>query len=103
MKQWMIEHPQFLSVQLFIAGDSYAGIPIPLITKKIIDGYLIGSPVTDSSIDRNSKVEFAHGMALISDEIYENARRSCKENYVNVDPENAACSAALGDIQMFIA
>ncbi|KAF7112881.1 hypothetical protein RHSIM_RhsimUnG0183200 [Rhododendron simsii] len=111
--KWMIEHPQFLSVQLFIGGDSYSGIPVPLITKKIIDGnkekdkpylnikgYLVGSPWTDSSIDTNSKVEFAHRMALISDEIYENARRSCKENYVNVDPENAACLAALGDIQM---
>ncbi|XP_058217086.1 serine carboxypeptidase-like 17 isoform X1 [Rhododendron vialii] len=113
--KWMIEHPQFLSVQLFIAGDSYAGIPVPLITKKIIDGnkdkdklylnikgYLIGSPWTDSSIDTDSKVEFAHRTALISDEIYENARRSCKEDYVNVDPENAACSAALGDIQMCV-
>ncbi|KAE9448440.1 hypothetical protein C3L33_19668, partial [Rhododendron williamsianum] len=33
---------------------------------------------------------------------FQNARRSCKENYVNVDPENAACSAALGDIQMCV-
>jgi len=111
LRKWMVEHPQFISVQLFIAGDSYSGIPVPLITKKIIEGnkdkgkpymnikgYLIGCPRTDSFIDFNTRVEFAHGMALISDDIYENARRSCKENYFKVDPENTECLAALGDI-----
>lgn len=31
--------------------------------------------------------------------IFQNAKRSCKENYVDVDPANSACLAALGDIQ----
>ncbi|CAL5438222.1 unnamed protein product [Camellia sinensis] len=109
---WLVEHPQFLSVQLFVGGDSYAGLAVPLITKKIIDGnkekaepymnikgYLVGCPGTDSVIDGNSRVDFAHRMALISDEIYENAKRSCNENYINVDPANTACITAMGAIQ----
>ncbi|CAL5434157.1 unnamed protein product [Camellia sinensis] len=123
--KWLVEHPQFLSVQLFVGGDSYAGLTVPLITKKIIDGnkekakpymnikvhdlikdvdcfqlgYLVGCPGTDSVIDGNSRVDFAHRMALISDEIYENAKRSCNENYINVDPANTACITAMGAIQ----
>lgn len=31
--------------------------------------------------------------------IFQNAKRSCKENYVDVDPANSACLVALGDIQ----
>ncbi|XP_028121530.1 serine carboxypeptidase-like 18 [Camellia sinensis] len=112
MMQWLVEHPQFLSVQLFVGGDSYAGLTVPLITKKIIDGnkekakpymnikgYLVGCPGTYSVIDGNSRVDFAHRMALISDEIYENAKRSCNENYINVDPANTACITAMGAIQ----
>ncbi|XP_057501877.1 serine carboxypeptidase-like 18 [Actinidia eriantha] len=112
LRKWLVEHPQFLSVQLYIGGDSYAGLTVPLITKKIIDGndhkaepymnikgYLAGSPLTDRLDDENSKIEYANRMALISDEIYENAKRSCHENYVNVDPANTACLEVLGDVQ----
>ncbi|XP_057488867.1 serine carboxypeptidase-like 16 isoform X2 [Actinidia eriantha] len=112
LRKWLVEHPQFLSVQLFIGGDSYAGLTVPLITKKIMDGndhkaepymnikgYLAGSPLTDRLGNKNSKIEYANRMALISDEIYENAKRSCNENYVNVDPANTACLEALGDVQ----
>lgn len=34
-------------------------------------GYILGNAATDYSIDDNSKVPFAHGMGLISDELYE--------------------------------
>jgi hypothetical protein len=37
-EQWLDEHPQYLPVQLFIGGDSYSGITVPLVTKKVIDG-----------------------------------------------------------------
>ncbi|XP_021642991.2 serine carboxypeptidase-like 18 isoform X2 [Hevea brasiliensis] len=85
LKKWLLEHPQYLLLQLYIGGDSYSGIPVPLITKKVIEGneasvlphlnlqgYLVGSPMTDLIIDRNSRIVFAHRLALISDELYEN-------------------------------
>ncbi|XAR72987.1 hypothetical protein NMG60_11019823 [Bertholletia excelsa] len=113
--KWLVDHPHSPSVELFIAGESYAGVHVPLITKMIIDGnkedskpymnikgYFVGSPQTDQFIDKNSKFELAHRLALISDEIYENAKRSCKGNYVNVDPENTECLAAVDEMKMCV-
>jgi serine carboxypeptidase-like clade I len=37
----------------------------------LVQGYLVGNPVTDSNFDDPSKIPFAHGMGLISDEIYD--------------------------------
>ncbi|KAG6504717.1 hypothetical protein ZIOFF_037063 [Zingiber officinale] len=36
--QWLVEHPQFISNPLYIAGDSYAGKIIPMVAKRILDG-----------------------------------------------------------------
>ena len=34
-------------------------------------GYVLGNPVTDFDLDNNTRVPFVHGMALISDDLYE--------------------------------
>lgn len=112
LREWMVEHPQYLELQLFIGGDSYSGMMVPLVTQYVVEankdgvaprlnlkGYLIGSPRTDSVVDENSKIVFAHRMALISDELYEAAKISCNETYVNVDPSNTECWTALGAIK----
>ncbi|KAB1207375.1 Serine carboxypeptidase-like 17 [Morella rubra] len=36
--KWLDQHPQYLPVQLFIGGDSYSGISVPLVTKLVVDG-----------------------------------------------------------------
>ena len=36
-----------------------------------MQGYLVGNGVTDAVFDGNSFVPFAHGMGLISDELFE--------------------------------
>ncbi|GAV78823.1 Peptidase_S10 domain-containing protein [Cephalotus follicularis] len=108
LNKWLLEHPQYLALQLFIGGDSYSGILVPLVTLKVYEGngpdstlpmnlrgYLLGSPRTDSVIDENSKVIFAHRMTLISDELYETLKVSCNETYVNVDPSNEECITSL--------
>ncbi|GAV57714.1 Peptidase_S10 domain-containing protein, partial [Cephalotus follicularis] len=84
LRKWLLSHPQFIANPLYIAGESYAGKIVPVIAQEISDGiglgykptlnfkgYLIGNPATDPKFDENSKVPFAHRMALISDELYQ--------------------------------
>ncbi|KAJ8762624.1 hypothetical protein K2173_008063 [Erythroxylum novogranatense] len=104
LRKWLIDHPQFLSNPAYIGGDSYSGIFIPAIAQQIsngseegiipfinLKGILAGNPLTDSSFDRNSKIPFAHGMGLISDELYEVLKSDCRGEYRNVDPSNTEC------------
>ncbi|XP_021624958.1 serine carboxypeptidase-like 17 isoform X1 [Manihot esculenta] len=115
LKKWLFEHPQYLKLQLFIGGDSYSGIPVPLITKKVIDGnearvhphlnlqgYIVGNPLTDSIIDGNSRIVLAHRLSFISDELYEKLKTSCNEMYVDVDPSNSECLSALAYYQVCV-
>ena len=36
--QWLTRHPQYLTNMLYVGGDSYSGIPLPMIVKKIYQG-----------------------------------------------------------------
>ncbi|XP_028072260.1 serine carboxypeptidase-like 18 [Camellia sinensis] len=56
-----------------------------------LQGYLLGNPVTDVHDDQNSAIPYAHRVSLISDEIYESTKQSCYGEYMNIDPNNAAC------------
>jgi serine carboxypeptidase-like clade 1 len=55
-----------------------------------LKGYVLGNPITHED-DPNYRIPFSHGMALISDELYESIREACKGNYFNVDPRNTKC------------
>ncbi|XP_021310918.1 serine carboxypeptidase-like 18 isoform X1 [Sorghum bicolor] len=90
LKKWFDKFPQFLSNPLYIGGDSYSGMIVPTVTSEIargkedgsqpnlnLKGYLVGNAVTDFNFDGPSKIPFAHGMGLISDEIYEAYKKSC--------------------------
>ncbi|CAL0304581.1 unnamed protein product [Lupinus luteus] len=82
--EWFKLYPEFLPNPLFLAGESFAGVYIPTLAQQIVQGfkvgvmpklnfkgYLIGNGVTDSTFDGNGIVPFAHGMGLISDQIFE--------------------------------
>ncbi|KAJ6754865.1 SERINE CARBOXYPEPTIDASE-LIKE 18 [Salix purpurea] len=104
LRKWLVDHPEFLTNPLYVAGDSYSGIIAPIIVQEISDGnevgdqptmnlkgYVLGNPVTDDEIDTNSIVPFAHLKALISDELYESFMKNCKGEYLNPDQSNASC------------
>ncbi|KAI3754308.1 hypothetical protein L1987_54090 [Smallanthus sonchifolius] len=106
--KWLEEHPRFINNPLYITGLSYMGILVPVVTLEVykgnergdqpqlnIKGYVILSPLTNKFTDFNSRFEFAHRFALISDDIYESAIQACGGNYINSDPENALCSSSL--------
>ncbi|MCE3051893.1 hypothetical protein HAX54_051141 [Datura stramonium] len=59
----------------------------PLINLK---GYSLGNPVTFPE-QSNYQIQFSHGMGLISDELYESLKRTCKGEYRNIGPSNELC------------
>ncbi|GJN37084.1 hypothetical protein PR202_gb26006 [Eleusine coracana subsp. coracana] len=72
--KWFELYPELQSNPFYISGESYAG------------GYLIGNGVTDNDYDFNSFVPFAHGMGLISTDIFEDVKASCHGKFWgNVD------------------
>ncbi|KAL5844675.1 hypothetical protein ACOSQ3_010731 [Xanthoceras sorbifolium] len=111
LRKWLMDHPEFLSNPVYIGGDSYAGLIVPGVVQQIsngneenikplinLQGYILGNPLTDSNVDWNSVIPFAHGMGLISDELYESLKRTCRGQYQIIDPSNEDC---LNDIQAY--
>ncbi|KAF3325249.1 Serine carboxypeptidase-like 2 [Carex littledalei] len=106
--KWLEEHPKFKSNPLYICGSSYSGMIVPVLTLEIsiakeshgapfnLKGYVLGNPITDMNFDKNAKVPFVHGMALISDELYESTKKSCSGNYMT--PSNIHCAKYLDTV-----
>ncbi|XP_034227749.1 LOW QUALITY PROTEIN: serine carboxypeptidase-like 13 [Prunus dulcis] len=104
LRKWLMDHPKFYNNPLYITGDSYSGIIVPMVVQEISDGnqdehvppmnlkgYVLGNPVTDKKKDYNYKVLFAYLKALISDELYQSMKKNCKGEYINVDLNNTLC------------
>ncbi|KAJ4762591.1 hypothetical protein LUZ62_072966 [Rhynchospora pubera] len=106
--QWFGDHPQYLSNSLYIGGDSYAGKTAPFIAQLVsegneagqqpllkLKGYLVGNPGTGENFyDVNYQVPYAHGVGIISDQLFELIQRSCKgQDYTN--PNKVLCAEAL--------
>ncbi|XP_010505112.1 PREDICTED: serine carboxypeptidase-like 9 isoform X1 [Camelina sativa] len=104
LQKWLSKHPQFFSNPFYATGDSYAGMIVPALVDEIskgnyiccnppinLQGYVLGNPITHDQIELDYRIPFAHGMSLISDELYESLKRFCKGNYYNVDQGNTKC------------
>uniref|UniRef100_A0A453L4G1 Uncharacterized protein n=1 Tax=Aegilops tauschii subsp. strangulata TaxID=200361 RepID=A0A453L4G1_AEGTS len=98
LSKWFIDHPHYESNPFFVGGSSYAGMMTPIIAQHIsqeiehgkqprinLKGYLVGNPFTGSDYDRNFRAQYAHGVGIISDQLYEVIRHShtsinCSDN-----------------------
>ncbi|XWS14809.1 hypothetical protein CRYUN_Cryun35bG0040300 [Craigia yunnanensis] len=108
LQKWLMDHPEFLSSPIYIGGDSYSGITLPVFVHEILhgneegirplinlQGYILGNPKTLPTLEANSQIPFAHRMALISDELYDSLKRSCAGEYQNINPSNVKCQKDL--------
>ncbi|KAB1208314.1 Serine carboxypeptidase-like 18 [Morella rubra] len=84
-----------MSNALYVGGDSYSGIPVPIIVEEIHNGNSVGHvPFIKLNIVvlmTNAQVDYAHRVALISDELYASVKTNCEGEYVAVDPDNVQC------------
>ncbi|KAK8660263.1 hypothetical protein V6N13_051195 [Hibiscus sabdariffa] len=110
--KWFGLYPEFVSNPFYIAGESYAGIYVPTLGSEVVKGikvgvkptinfkgYMVGNGVTDPVFDGNALVPFAHGMALISDDIFQAAETACGGDYSNT---SQACEEKLEDVNAAI-
>ncbi|CAL9003782.1 unnamed protein product [Prunus brigantina] len=106
--KWFEQFPEFLSNPFYIAGESYGGVYVPTLASQVakginngtkptlnLKGYLVGNGVTDGKFDGNALVPFAHGMALISDQIFEQVTAACGGDFHN-PPNRTQCSKKFG-------
>ncbi|KAI3667884.1 hypothetical protein L6452_42954 [Arctium lappa] len=104
--EWFKLYPEYLSNPFFIAGESYAGVYVPMLSYEVMKGldagdkptlnfkgYMVGNGVTDDVFDGNALVPFAHGMGLISDELFQEVTKECQGNYYS--PTNADCESKI--------
>ncbi|XP_044509215.1 serine carboxypeptidase-like 16 [Mangifera indica] len=104
LRKWLMEHPQYLKLQLFVGADSYSGISATMVVQHVLDGnldknltqlnlkgYILGCPEIDGKITTNEKMVFTHRIGLISDELYNATRDTCGGDYYDTTSENPAC------------
>ncbi|GLT93914.1 hypothetical protein SLE2022_116840 [Rubroshorea leprosula] len=106
LRKWIIDHPEFISSPVYVGGDSYSGVIVPALLQEIsygneeqhisplinVKGYILGNPKLNSSLESSFEIPFAHGMGLISDELYESLTKSCGGGEKgDVDPSNIEC------------
>ncbi|BBN67835.1 serine carboxypeptidase-like 2 [Prunus dulcis] len=77
LRKWLKDHPEFLKNPLYIAGDSYSGITVPIVVQEVSNGNEVGHepPLNLKSTKTN-----------------------CKGEYVQVDPSNAPCVENLQEV-----
>lgn len=104
--KWINDHQEFGVNSFYLSGDSYSGVLIPIIAQMIshgtrtgihpyinLKGYILGNPLTLTEED-NYKFQFAHGMGLISDELFE-CLKNCKGvSYERISAQNEDCYEA---------
>ncbi|KAL8246239.1 hypothetical protein R6Q59_007455 [Mikania micrantha] len=97
IKKFLIENPNFSKNPLYISGISYSDIIVPKVALELyednergdqptvnIQGYIICCPLTNKFMDFNSKLEYAHHMATISDDVYQPSQFGYSGSNMNV-------------------
>jgi len=103
LQGWFKKFPEFQSNDFYVAGESYAGVYVPMlayraaITEGInFKGFMTGNPVTNDNIDFSPTIStfpFLFGHGVIPGPVYTMAMQACS------NPNSAACANASNIVQ----
>ncbi|GAB2293757.1 hypothetical protein Dimus_027970 [Dionaea muscipula] len=116
LRKWLQDHPKFQSNSVYLGGESYSGMTLPVYFYQMskgneeglepfinLKGYLLGNPITNHTIEGSYLVPFVHGLGLISDELYESLVTSCRGNYDYTPSSSVNCLDSINALQECIA
>ena len=109
-------HAELSSVPLFIGGESYAGIYVPMFAAQVVQGnklrhasglhinlvgYMVGNGVTDPVFDGNALVPYAAGKGLIDQTLHHKLVTACAHNFWNAS-DDSACGKLLDEMDQLL-
>eukprot|EP00428_Durinskia_dybowskii_P022713 CAMPEP_0170205492 /NCGR_PEP_ID=MMETSP0116_2-20130129/2290_1 /TAXON_ID=400756 /ORGANISM="Durinskia baltica, Strain CSIRO CS-38" /LENGTH=512 /DNA_ID=CAMNT_0010455883 /DNA_START=43 /DNA_END=1577 /DNA_ORIENTATION=+ len=114
MRAWMDEFPEYASRDLYLTGESYAGVYVPMLAKEILQGggmlaaQLRGIVVGDGCLGGDGagssctpyrgpffEVAFFHGHGQFSDKTYNEIMHTCTREELMSGQTSPACKAVL--------
>ncbi|CAI9115633.1 OLC1v1016594C1 [Oldenlandia corymbosa var. corymbosa] len=118
MVEWLKKFPSFISRDLFLTGESYAGHYIPQLAAKLLEhnknsavykfnikGVAIGNPLLKLDRDVPATYEFFWSHGMISDEIGLTIMNECDfEDYTFPSPHNVTtkCNSAISEANRIV-
>lgn len=111
---WLAKYPEYQKNDLYISGESYAGIYAPYLVNLIYEhnqnatnddlkpnlkGFMVGNGVTNWKFDTYpAYIEMAYWHSLYAQEVYDGmAQANCNYSYILFDPEiSPLCNSYFG-------
>ncbi|KAG2441169.1 hypothetical protein HXX76_004021 [Chlamydomonas incerta] len=108
-------YPELATAPFHIAGESYAGVYVPLLADAIVgankqraaagrsplvqlQGYAVGNPVTDDVLDGNGQMTFAAAMGYVDPPTWAAMRQECDDMFWNAT-QGTACYELQGVVK----
>eukprot|EP01038_Epipyxis_sp_PR26KG_P004140 gene4140-5894_t len=108
IKTWINDYfPEYKSNDLFVAGESYAGVYVPMIVQNFLSnpddglnlkGFAVGDACTPPDICGSKQtgpffqIQFLYGKSAFSNKLYEEIMRTCTQNELLYGDLSEACS-----------
>nr|GMD05357.1 serine carboxypeptidase-like 7 isoform X2 [Ipomoea batatas] len=113
LRKWFNDYPEYLTNPFYVGGDSFSGLNVPIITRKIADGndagtkplinlkgYILGNPVTSLNNLHEYTIPTAYGMNLIPTDLYKSLEKNCEGNYDHFS--NEFCARDMGTLTQLL-
>uniref|UniRef100_A0A6B2L3B8 Carboxypeptidase n=1 Tax=Arcella intermedia TaxID=1963864 RepID=A0A6B2L3B8_9EUKA len=112
LKNWFQEYPAFMNNDLYLLGESYAGVYVPSIVREILkspgglklkgfgvgDGCIGTDVLCGSSHGPYYSIEFMHGHGQFSNQLYRTIRSNCPESELKKGNLTAECVKLVGQV-----
>nr|CAD2184183.1 unnamed protein product [Meloidogyne enterolobii] len=110
LKDFFTKYPSFKTNPFYLTGESYAGVYIPMLGVKILEGIkdskinlkgvAIGNGLVSDSINTNTQILYLYNHGLIDEEIWQKFQKQCCNGCIDsCDIYNIPDNSTCGDMQ----